>query len=151
MIKQYDLSFLDLDKILSILKNINARDHGLVGNGKSSYNFGMPILEYPELNGLKIIITKLLDDYYPKKLKLINSWFNTMHKGDELLLHRHEESIVSGAFYVNVGKDSVPLKFLNQSVKPQNGLLVLFPSELDHCTDPEKEERTVISFNTDYL
>ena len=151
MIKQYDLSFLNLENILKILQSTQTREHGLVGDGISSYNYGMPILEYPELIGLKAIIQKYLKEYHPKPLKIINSWFNTMNVGDELKIHKHEESIVSGAFYINVGKNSVPLIFSTEQVKPKNGLLVLFPSEMEHYTEPEREQRTVMSFNTEYL
>ena len=35
-------------------------------------------------------------------------------------------------------------------LKPANGQLVLFPSWLEHETDPECGERCVISFNTFY-
>lgn len=151
MIKQYDLSFLNLEKILKILQSTQTREHGLVGDGISSYNYGMPILEHPELIGLKTIIEKYLKEYHPRSLQIINSWFNTMNVGDELKIHKHEESIVSGAFYINVGENSVPLIFSTERVKPKNGLLVLFPSEMDHYTEPEREQRTVMSFNTEYL
>lgn len=151
MIKQYDLSFLNLENILKILQSTQTREHGLVGDGISSYNYGMPILEYPELIGLKTIIQKYLKEYHPKPLKIINSWFNTMNVGDELKIHKHEESIVSGAFYINVGDNSVPLIFSTEQVKSKNGLLVLFPSEMEHYTEPEREQRTVMSFNTEYL
>ena len=151
MIKQYDLSFLILEKILKILYSTQAREHGLVTGGVSSYNYGMPILEHPQLFDLKKIIQKHLNEYYQKPLQIINSWFNTMNVGDELKIHKHEDSIVSGAFYVNVGENSVPLIFSTEQIKPKNGLLVLFPSEMEHYTEPEKEQRTVISFNTDYL
>lgn len=151
MIKQYDLSFLNLENILKILQSTQTREHGLVGDGISSYNYGMPILEYPELFGLKAIIQKYLKEYHPKPLKIINSWFNTMNVGDKLKIHKHEESIVSGAFYINVGDNSVPLIFSTEQVKPKNGLLVLFPSEMEHYTEPEREQRTVMSFNTEYI
>jgi hypothetical protein len=155
MIEQYDLSFLNLEKILKILQSSQAREHGLVSDGVSSYNYGMPILEHPELRGLKTIIQKHLNEYSSKPLQIINSWFNTMNVGDELKIHNHtndeHRSVVSGAFYANVGENSVPLIFSTEQVKPRNGLLVLFSSEMEHYTEPEKEQRTVISFNTDYL
>ena len=125
MIEQYDLSFLNLEKILKILQSTQTREHGLVSDGASSYNYGMPILQHPELIGLKKIIQKHLKEYHPKPLQIINSWFNTMNVGDELKIHKHEESIVSGAFYINVGDNSVPLIFSTEQAKPKNGLLVL--------------------------
>jgi len=151
MIKEFHLDFLNLNQIIQILKYSKTENHGLVGKGVSSYNVGMPILEHPDLKGLKTIILKYVNECSTKPLKLINSWFNTMNPGDVLKIHKHEESILSGAFYVNVGEHSVPLIFKHYKVQPKNGLLVIFSSELEHYTEEEKQERTVISFNTDYL
>ena len=147
MIEQYDLSFLNLEKILKILQSTQTREHGLVSDGASSYNYGMPILEHPELMGLKKIIQKHIDDYSSRPLKIINSWFNISNPGNELKPHNHPQSIVSGAFYLS-GK--VPLIFPDTQVEPYPGLLVIFSSDLVHHTEPEKEQRVVISFNTDY-
>ena len=141
MIEQYNLSFLELNKISKILYSAQAREHGLVGDGVSSYNYGMPILMYPELRGLKLIIKQYIRLFCVKyeiaPLKFIN----------ELKPHNHPQSIVSGAFYLS-GK--VPLIFPDEKVEPYSGLLVIFSSDLVHYTKPEKEQRVVISFNTDY-
>jgi len=151
MIEQYNLSFLELNKISKILYSAQARDHGLVGDGVSSYNYGMPILIYPELKGLKLIIKQYIRLFCVKyeiaPLKFINSWYNITDAGNELKPHNHPQSIVSGAFYLS-GK--VPLIFPDEKVEPYSGLLVIFSSDLVHYTEPEKEQRVVISFNTDY-
>jgi len=148
MIEQYDLSFLNLKKIVKILQSTQTREHGLVSDGSSSYNYGMPILEHPELIGLKKIIQKHINDYSSRPLKLINSWFNISNPGNELKPHNHPQSIISGAFYLS-GK--VPLIFPDTKVQPYPGLLVIFSSDLVHYTKPETEQRIVISFNTEYL
>jgi hypothetical protein len=147
MIEQYNLSFLNLEKILKILQSTQTREHGLVSDGGSSYNYGMPILENPELIGLKKIIQKHIDEYSSRPLKIINSWFNISNPGNELKPHNHPQSIVSGAFYLS-GK--VPLVFPDTKIQPYPGLLVIFSSDLVHYTEPEKQQRIVISFNTDY-
>jgi hypothetical protein len=151
MIEQYNLSFLELNKISKILYSAQAREHGLVGDGVSSYNYGMPILMYPELRGLKLIIKQYIRLFCTKyeiaPLKFINSWYNITDAGNELKPHNHPQSIVSGAFYLS-GK--VPLIFPDTKVEPYPGLLVIFSSDLVHYTEPEKQQRTVISFNTDY-
>lgn len=150
MIESYDLSFLNLTKVKSLLDSISTTEHGLTKQGSSSYNHGMPILDHPELVGLKKIVLKYINQVSDKPLKLINSWFNIMPPGAVLKRHKHEDSIISGALYVDVGDKSVPLIFDSISIKPKKGLLVLFSSDLAHYTKKEKEERTVISFNTDY-
>jgi len=148
MIEQYNLSFLELNKISKILQSTQTRDHGLVGDGVSSYNYGMPILMHPELLGLKKIIQKHINECSLKPLKLINSWFNISNPGNELKPHNHPQSIISGAFYLS-GK--VPLIFPDTKVQPYPGLLVIFSSDLVHYTEAETEQRIVISFNTEYL
>ncbi len=155
MIEEYNLSFLNLKVIEERLLKIRTREHGLVTQGISSYNYGMPLLEYPEFDTLKKIIYQYIKFYCKQhnipKLNLINSWFNISHPGNKLKPHKHEESVISGAFYVSVGKKSVPLIFPDKLIKPYPGLLTLFSSDLTHYTKAEKEKRIVISFNTDYI
>ncbi len=152
MIEEYNLSFLNLNIIKDKLLEIETSSHGLVTKGVSTYNYGMPILMYPELTGLKNVLKQYVRLYCNKykipPLKFINSWFNISQSGNKLKAHKHEESIVSGAFYIS-GK--TPLIFPDISVNPYPGLLVIFSSDLIHYTEEETEERIIISFNTDYL
>jgi hypothetical protein len=155
MIETYDLSVLNLQSILQVIEILQVETHGLVNNGISSYNVGMPILDHSELYGLRIIVLKYIEVYRKRynipPVKLINSWFNITNPGGELKKHKHEESIISGAFYVSVGKNTVPLIFSHQQIKPQSGLLILFSSDLEHHTDIEQDNRVIISFNAYYL
>jgi hypothetical protein len=152
MIEEYNLSFLNLNTIKSKLLQIETSSHGLVSKGTSTYNHGMPVLMYPELTGLRNIIKQYVRMYCSKyeiqPLKFINSWFNISQTGNKLIAHKHEESIISGAFYIS---GSTPLIFPDVSIKPYPGLLVIFPSDLVHYTEEETEERITISFNTNYL
>ena len=151
MIEEYNLSFLNLNSIKNKLLQIQTASHGLVTKGVSTYNHGMPTLMYPELTGLRNILKQYVRLYCIKydisPLKFINSWFNISQPGNKLKAHKHEESIISGAFYIS-GK--TPLNFPDKSIKPYSGLLVIFSSDLIHYTEEETEERIVISFNTDY-
>lgn len=152
MIEEYDLSFLNLNTIRNTLLRIETASHGLVTKGVSTYNHGMPTLEYPELTGLRNILKQYVILYCIKynipPLKFINSWFNISQAGNKLKAHKHEESVISGAFYIS---GSTSLIFPEASVKPYSGLLVIFSSDLVHYTEEETEERIIISFNTDYL
>jgi hypothetical protein len=154
MIEQYDLSFLNLNSIERTLSSSQSNNHGLVSKGISSYNVGMPILAQPKLIGLNKVIKQYIKSYREKhnisSLKLINSWFNISGPGNKLKAHNHGESIISGAFYVSAGENTVPLIFPDTQVKPYSGLLVIFSSDLVHYTEKEQEQRIVISFNTDY-
>lgn len=151
MIEEYNLSFLNLDVIKNKLLEIETNSHGLVTKGVSTYNYGMPTLMYPELNGLKTTIKQYVRlhclKYNISPLKFINSWFNISQPGNKIKAHNHEESIVSGAFYIS-GK--TPLIFPDRQIQPYPGLLVIFSSDLVHYTEEEQEQRIVISFNTDY-
>jgi len=105
MIEEYNLSFLNLNSIKNKLLQIQTASHGLVTKGVSTYNHGMPVLMYPELTGLKNIFKQYVRIYCRKyeipPLKFINSWFNISQPGNKLKAHRHEESIISGAFYIS--------------------------------------------------
>ena len=155
MIEKYDLSFLNLKKIENILLQSQSDVHGLLSKGTSSFNVGMPILMHPELKGLYKIIEKCVRMYCNKhhlgEFQFINSWFNITEPESELKKHNHGANGLSGAFYVSVGKQSVPLIFPHTQIQPNPGLLIIFPSELDHYTIKEKERRVVMSFNTEFL
>ena len=92
-------------------------------------------------------------------------------KGSFNQRHHHGNSALSAAYYVNANEDSGDIVFydprqaftfshpensqinnLNAQVKsitPKKGMLVLFPSYLEHSVNPSKskEDRVVISFN----
>jgi hypothetical protein len=152
MIKEYNLSFLNIDNIATLLLNINLREHGLLSDGKSSFNYGIPLLMHPDLNSINIIFKKYLDLYCRNsnipEVKFINSWFNIANAGSKLISHNHGQNGLSGVFYIS-GK--TPLIFKNRSIAPYPGLLIIFPSSFDHYTEEEKEQRIVISFNTKFL
>ena len=85
--------------------------------------------------------------------------------------HHHSNSDISAAYYVSahgecgdivfydprparvfnspIAKSSNKLNATINSVKPENGLLVLFPSYLEHSVNPNlsNKKRVVISFN----
>ena len=151
MIEEYNLSFLNLNTIRNALLRIETASHGLLPKGVSTYNHGMPVLMYPELTGLRNILKQYVRLYCNKyditPLKFINSWFNISQAGNKLKAHKHEESIVSGAFYIS---GSTPLIFPDTSIQPYSGLLIIFSSDLVHYTEEETEERIIISFNTNY-
>ncbi len=108
-------------------------------------------------------------------VKITNMWsiINKQNSFNER--HHHGNSALSAAYYVKADKDSGDIVFydprpafsfshpenshltdLNAQVKsvvPKNGMLVLFPSYLDHSVNPSKssEDRIVISFNVSLI
>lgn len=124
---------------------------------------------------IKEVIQECLNDYTNRlglcKLQIDTSWFNKTNKGGRLELHRHEGSVISGGFYPFPQGEVSPLLFRNPilpykmnetfqndtpyanmfyEVYPYEGLLILFPSWLEHKTDKEIGNRFVVSFNTKY-
>jgi uncharacterized protein (TIGR02466 family) len=174
-VTKYDLSFLDLDKIFKIIKQVDVKPHGLIGASDSSYGLYLSILYDDQLSFLKKELDNCLQEYRQRvglqDVEIANSWFNNMATGTSTQLHRHEGSVISGAFYLKIDDKSVPLRFKSPvhpykmldifkkptkygcpffELTPISGQLVLFPSWLEHETAPECGERVVISFNTFY-
>ena len=151
--------------------------HALMGNAQpgdgSSSGKGINYLHTrPEV---KLMLQNCVDEYTNKMsqetLAIANSWINRASQGTFTNLHRHEGSVISGAFYPKVeGEGSSPLILhtplaahtfntfytqdndLNASycqVPATQGMLWLFPSWLNHHTEPtQTNSRWVISFNT---
>ena len=150
-------------------------DHPLVAKGKSSYQKG----DEQFLNDHKLIpLWKTIQeciDVYTQHLGvdyslLSTSWFNSLFNGGAVDAHRHERSIISGAYYPYVDKGSSPIVFRNPNQVnfmnyspmgltdynryelecfPKTGLVVLFPSWLEHrVITNQTEKRYTVSFNT---
>lgn len=155
----------------------NTRPHGLVSDAGSSYNTPMtPILSHFSVRRLRVKIESLVKemamDLQMAPVQITNSWFNIMGQGHSVRPHRHELSVISGALYVEAPEGSVGLSFhspLAQSrmaemilgsnqwnenhhtVECKEGQLVLFPSWLEHSTEPNRcDRRVVVSFNTEH-
>tara|TARA_R110000803_G_scaffold41257_3_gene88809 strand:- start:131 stop:742 length:612 start_codon:yes stop_codon:yes gene_type:complete len=104
-----------------------------------------------------------------KKVFVESAWFNIGKKGDNLIKHIHPGSFLSGAFYVSCDdKDQIvffgdddmtlpPQNFNNLSSKYTSyecipSSLLLFKSNINHCTSSQKsKEKITISFNLNYI
>jgi uncharacterized protein (TIGR02466 family) len=103
-------------------------------------------------------------------LELSAMWVNLMPKNVYHAFHIHPLSVISGTFYVSVGKGSrlSPLRIedpraslfmsspprpIQVDLKPKNGDLILFESWTKHEVPPHQgnEDRISISFNYDWL
>lgn len=169
-----------VQKTLDIIDSTKMENHALLENGVSSfddYEHKRAILDLPELHQLNHDIQNcvhqfgLISGYM--NIRLANSWFNIMHQGGIVRPHRHEGSVVSGAYYIRAPEGSSNLYFTSplkiyrmfdivnnssvyseyeQEIECKEGTLVLFPSWLEHGTrENYSDNRTVISFNTTYL
>lgn len=107
------------------------------------------------------------------RLRIDNSWSNIQEKDSYLRRHTHPNSKISGSLYINVDQNSSKLFFfnpnpyikyedyetltdcsaVNYSIQPANGLLIMFPSWLEHGSNEEinnTDKRIVISFNSNF-
>ena len=113
-----------------------------------------------------------------QKLKITQSWcLKHSNRKSRVYPHTHTNSIVSGAYYIKCDNNSSPLQIVspsplsrgqidwdyastllqhqawmwkNYEIFPEEGMLVLFPSSLEHKV-PESidtDDRCVLSFNT---
>lgn len=177
-ISVYDLSEvnIEVDDFYSSIQKEESHEHLLLNGGKSSYGTNQHILDVQIFSNLKNAIQECLYDYCTRlgiyKVEISNSWFSLTNKNGSLNLHRHEGSVVSGAFYPKIENSIAPLRFRNpltpykmnelyenvdsfyavqkNLIDPHEGMLILFPSWLEHDTDKEIGERIVISFNSFY-
>jgi|TARA_B100000927_G_scaffold183581_1_gene147802 uncharacterized protein (TIGR02466 family) len=150
-------------------------NHRLVHEGSSSYITG----DEQFLNDKRLIdLWKTIQeccDIYTQEMGIdytliSTSWFNTLYENGVVDAHRHERSVISGAYYPYVDDGSSPLLFDNPYSQnfmnmntinlsnynryqlecfPKSGLLVIFPSWMKHSVpnNPTKK-RFTISFNT---
>jgi uncharacterized protein (TIGR02466 family) len=167
----------DLPLLNRIIEQSKTDDHYLVIGAKSSYATDKPLLNNPLLHGIKSRITAAANDFANTlglhEIQMSNSWFNIMTKGQYVTQHRHELSVVSGAFYTHAEEGACSLIFHNPlgglrmyevsretnelngnhyfMPPPRAGQLVLFPGWLEHSTMPnDTDRRVVVSFNTCY-
>ncbi len=164
------------ERALEIIDETATHDHHLLSNGRSDFDGQGGFLYHPELQELCNDIQNHIRKYstllgtFP--IHLANNWFNIMSPGGVVHPHRHEGSVVSGAYYIRApeGSSSLhfssplkplrmnevtqnpnPLNLAEESIPVKEDLMILFPSWLEHFTDKNNNaERTVISFNTDY-
>ena len=81
-------------------------------------------------------------------LHLVNFWVMEYEKGNHAVKHNHWPATLSGVYYIDVEENSSPIIFENNFViKPKNGMLLLFPSIVNHEVPPSKGKRIVASIN----
>jgi uncharacterized protein (TIGR02466 family) len=136
------------------------------------------VLEHEELSDLKTFFKKHLDIYTSDTLQLesnfeiTDSWTTRQETNGSHHRHNHPNSIFSGVYYVNADAGNLVLEFdplyskyfrFNYKIKEYNiynsnawdihvkpGLLVLFPSYLQHYTRKNSgvNNRMIVGFNS---
>lgn len=179
LVSTFDLSKeASYDQMLEVVRKTITSKHELMKDSESTYDesMGNNWLDHIALKHFKESVQQCVDFYseeYNLKRSIIkNSWMNRVGKGGSVRAHRHEGSVVSGAFYPIADEGSCPLIFkspismyrmsevligenlynaYNQEVPCVQGQLILFPSWLEHYTEDNKtDNRITVSFNTFY-
>jgi uncharacterized protein (TIGR02466 family) len=168
----------DINKISNFCIKVSKENKGhtksnLGGYHSDNLNKKEPLLlsliKNIELNS-NIIIKDIFKS--SSSVSLVNIWLNVNEYKDFNIPHTHPFSKISGVFYVNTPEKSGDIVFINDtkienylsnedtleynnynssiwSIKPQENVLYLFPSWLNHYVKPNlsKEKRISISFN----
>ena len=104
-----------------------------------------------------------------KQIQIPQLWVNVNKKGDWNTIHQHGQYTLAGTYYVKVPEDSGRIVFRDPrpaaignkfmvdrfdkgeffNIKPLEGMLIIWPSYLDHFVEPSNsdEERISISFD----
>lgn len=136
------------------------------------------ILKHKQILALRQYIENSLHEYFmatynPKndtRLKITQSWLNWTMPGQHHHKHSHPNSLISGCYYVNAGKETDRIYFYRDGYQRLKfppikwntynsdswwfsvgtGDLILFPSSLTHMVQPVEGDETRISlaFNT---
>jgi uncharacterized protein (TIGR02466 family) len=156
-----ELSFIDKTK-LDVYKN--------QGNTTSNDNY---ILNNKLFKDLKEDLDLKIQDYFDKVISpsdnitpyITQSWLNYTETNQYHHKHAHNNSLVSGVFYINCNEEHDKIKFFNDTYKPirleiknwniwnsetwwfpvKTGDVVLFPSSLTHMVETKQGTNTRIS------
>ena len=177
-------AFLSEQERLELMGKIDwstlARHDQFGGNSLSSHGGSDYRLKTNDFLSDKILermrwaVNLFAERYGVGQLKITNYWANIFNSGGSLKRHLHAGSVLSGVIFVNVDEKSNPLVFWNPNPHnqftnferqtelnfqsyhfvPQNGLMLLWPSWLEHGSgiyDNGSDNRVSISFNTEGL
>ena len=157
--------------LLQVIKKYKSKEHGLLlGDAKSSWDDTKNVLvkDTPIYDKTIHKLNEYTSAMGLNKMTITNSWFNIQQPNSRIVHHNHDNSKVSAALYLKVDKDSSKLifhdvhpfhnwrernnineyNFINYTIVPKVGMLVLFPSWLNHSGDVnQSKERIVLSFN----
>ena len=172
--RELDLDSTEEKDIEDIVKEgMNINEGNL--SSRNSYIFNGKLKKIKQFceQHIKIYVKEILDPEEELDFYITQSWLNVVEPGGSIHKHLHENSIISGAYYVStVENDRIVFDDPNEfrkaaiNIEPKeyhlfnsstwffpinNNLLLLFPSWLEHAVEPNEKvttDRISISFNT---
>lgn len=174
-VQQYNLSEYLTDEVAVVLQKMGRSDNTLVDGIRGNKD----PKNIPECKKLYEVFQDCVDDYSKnigiRTSYISDSWMNILTKGGSVGVHRHYDSVISAAFYPYVEPNSANLIFVSPlegfrmidahasnsdfgkytsnvfAVEPKTGMLVLFPSWIQHYVPTNKSNlRVTLSFNTKF-
>ena len=163
---------INTESIVSLIEApIKSNDAGWEYKGKES----LYVLEDEKFKDLKEAILTEFKHYisdnlkYTNKFKITTSWFTVLEESEKAQVHNHHNCFISGVLYLQTNSESGNITFTDftdnrflllpkeynifnskeWSYKPEDGLILFFPSELHHGTEENtsKQTRHSLSFN----
>jgi len=171
----YDLTECVTDEIDNALQKISYTTNSLVEGIRGTQDPS----KIPQLKKLYEKFQECIDSYSKeigiKRSYISESWMNILSVNGSVGVHRHYDSVISGAYYPYVDDGSAPIAFISSTegfrmidiqyctddnklytanvhtIVSKTGKLVLFPSWLQHYVPTNKTEmRITLSFNTKF-
>jgi len=169
---------IDCTKIIKSIGNefIKAVDNTKKDvNNISMSSISKNILEKKKYVFLKKIVLEQFNIFnkevlkYKNNFRITNSWFTKVFPSQESNYHSHDNTMFSGVIYLQTNENSGDINFIDfsnhrykleveeyniynsrdMSFKPVNGLIVIFPSDLNHkiLTNNSSDIRYSLAFN----
>jgi len=151
----------------SKIKYINEGATGFTSNNQQVLNISaFKILKKNILNYASLYLKEMSHEF--EELQISNSWVNLLNQHQSIPPHKHYNSYISGVFYLTNGSPINffhPSSFSENNIKPnyldsptfypveekittQKGLLLIFPSYLEHSVyASDIDGRISIAFN----
>ncbi|HLU05921.1 MAG TPA: putative 2OG-Fe(II) oxygenase [Woeseiaceae bacterium] len=170
-----NLETLTPELIRRAIEYIDAAEKTGLVESDGVYTTNQQLLEHDLFREVKQEIVSLCKRYSEclchvvEGIRICNSWGNVIEHGQSIRLHRHNNSYISGSFYLTGGSSFVISNlgfhdifgfvprvsksnyrsWESFAINPEPGGIVLFPSGLYHSVAPStsKEKRYSIAFN----
>jgi hypothetical protein len=153
MVKEKMLKYLSIKPVYGFtgikvkLFNTDYFVKNFVGIDNKYYDFINPVVERHN---------KSLSRYLQYGEDIVSSlmWYQQYQKGDHHTWHRHQDSIFTNIYYIELpdGTSHTTLRFLGKEfqIEVKEGQILTFPSFFEHCSKPNLSEhvKTVIGFNS---
>ena len=133
--------------ILEFRKKYPESDHS---NVKAWHSHFDTHYKEPKFNILIDKILKKCQEFLKVQCNFIplNFWVMEYEKGNYAVRHNHWPANLSGVYYIDVEENAAPIIFENNfPIEPKNGMLLLFPSIVNHEVPPSNGKRIVASIN----